>query len=198
MSPEAFWDMFYQKTSRKMITDAPAAAQTARPAAQRPSTPSSVALWSAEEGRKKKATWIWLDSDSSIDTPCAANCTGCANPCDERPYDADSSGVSSRDSLNLGSLPCLVVRGVPLAQQQQPGARVAGPVEANGRPPLLFEDSSPAAETEAVVNGASQDLRDQQEQQQTQSYLQASAGERPTSRRKQRNRRRRTSARYRR
>ena len=206
--PEAFWDLFYSRTTRKMLEDAAEPAQTTRATAPRPVTPSPAAPKKQQERQSKKAAWVWLDSQSSLDTPCPKDCKGCLNNSEEKPYDADSSGVSSQEGFQVGASPCLFVRGAPLTQQQlqqqQPARiRVAGPVEANGRPPLLFDDSVPA-EGPAFSQGAESNRPPQQQQQQQQQqqlqqsqFPAAPAGEQTGTRRKRRSGRRRSSGRRR-
>ena len=213
LSPEAFWDLFYSKTTRKMLADSPSGVQAAHPvplpaplAAPRPATPSPGARKGPKNAQRQKSAWVWLDSESSLDTPCPGSC---GSRCEEMPDDAGSSGASSRETLKMGPCPPLVLRGIPLQQQQQQQqqqqarARVAGPVEANGRPPLLLHGPipmvAPTPLQDAPIGTADSTLPQQQQQQQpVEATYSAPAGRQMSPRRKHRGRKRRSSARQRR
>lgn len=219
-TPESFWDMFYTRTSRKMLENrpfaepaapasgpGPAAASAAPRSASPSSRPLTAIQGTAQEGirQQQKALWVVLDSDSSLDSPCPG---GCGSRCDERPLDADISDISSRDSLDLGQSP-LVLRGTALQQQRQPPTmlRVAGPAEANGRLPILLEGPAsdlPTSHPQASSHTASNTTTEPQHQQSQQPRPTSSGSPPPvttfpnTPRRKRRGNRRRCSARQRR
>lgn len=210
-SPEEFWDLFYSKTTRKMLADSATKGLTAPSTTgappPRPATPSpddiKVSQGLRQGGQRQKGAWVWIDSESSLDIPYPRDC---GSRCEEMPEDAETSGLFSGNSSEPSAplaLSGIVLRKQQQIQQQQQPARVcvAGPVEANGRPPLLLQGPIPMVPATALSTSpqkASETTAVRQQQQHTDSVLGAFTEQPMSPRRKHRGRRRRSSARQRR
>ncbi|OEH75298.1 putative syntaxin [Cyclospora cayetanensis] len=202
LSPEIFWELFYAKTTRKTMGAPSSGVERTQAAESNPGRPSTCGQRGLPVTQKKHAMWRFIDSDSSLDIPCPK---GCGSSCEEMPYEADTSAASSTENVQMAPPAPLIVKGTPLVQRQRPQQEqrqatvpVQGPVDSNGRPPLLLEGSmllmSSVAFQDADINNTQvQQQGSQQRQNPHPQNPQHKTLARPSSsKRKHRNRKRRS------